>query len=165
VHLVGSCYTDISRCTVKKTLRRPEDGWSRAKHVAKYHLIVIIASCLMYVLYWQCIIFYTDLMIHNGMVCLKNISRFQLFLFSLNLNLSFPVLSLHLLFFIYVLVFPFYEFLSIYQLSVTSVYFPDLLSFFANYLPMNVPYGTVLIILKFVGAWQSLTFTVDKLQL
>lgn len=86
------------------------------------------------------------------MVCLKNISRFQLFLFSLNLNLSFPVLSLHLLFFIYVLVFPFYEFLSIYQLSVTSVYFPDLLSFFANYLPMNVPYGTVLIILKFVGA-------------
>ena len=29
----------------------PEDGRSRPKHVAKYNLIVIIASCLMYVVY------------------------------------------------------------------------------------------------------------------
>ena len=29
----------------------PEDGLSRPKHVAKYHLIVIIASCLIYVVY------------------------------------------------------------------------------------------------------------------
>jgi len=28
-----------------------EDGRSRPKHVAKYNLIVIIASCLMYVVY------------------------------------------------------------------------------------------------------------------
>jgi len=50
---------------------RPEEGWSRPKHVAKYNIIVIIASCLMYVVYWQCIIYYTDLIIHNGMASLK----------------------------------------------------------------------------------------------
>ena len=37
----------------------PEDGRSRPKHVAKYYLIVIIASCLMYIVYWRCIIYFT----------------------------------------------------------------------------------------------------------
>ena len=44
-----------------------EDVRSRPKHVAKCHLILIIASCLMYVVYWRCIIYYTNLIIHNGM--------------------------------------------------------------------------------------------------
>ena len=38
----------------------PEDGRSRPKHVAKYNLIVIIASCLMYVVYWRYKIYYTQ---------------------------------------------------------------------------------------------------------
>ena len=46
-------------------------GRDRPKHVAKYHLIVIIASCLMYVVYWRCMIYYTDLIIHNGVVSLS----------------------------------------------------------------------------------------------
>jgi len=45
----------------------PKDSRSRPKHVAKYRLNVIIASCLMYVVYWRCIMYYTDLIIHNGM--------------------------------------------------------------------------------------------------
>jgi len=53
----------------------PIDGRSRPQHVAKYHPIVIIASCLMYIVYWRCIIYYTDLIIHNGMVSLKNIIK------------------------------------------------------------------------------------------
>ena len=31
----------------------------KRKHVAKYHLIVIIAACLMYVVYCRFIIYYT----------------------------------------------------------------------------------------------------------
>ena len=38
-------------CTLIVVLSWPEGGRSRPKHVAKYHLIVIIASCLMYVVY------------------------------------------------------------------------------------------------------------------
>ena len=38
----------------------PEDGRSRPKHVAKYHLTVIITTCLMYVAYWRCKIYYTE---------------------------------------------------------------------------------------------------------
>ena len=37
----------------------PEDGRSRSKHVTKYNLIVIIASCLMYVVYWRCVMYST----------------------------------------------------------------------------------------------------------
>jgi len=37
----------------------PEGGRSRPKYAAKYYLIVIIASCLIYVVYWRCIIYYT----------------------------------------------------------------------------------------------------------
>jgi len=40
-------------CTLIVVLRWPEDGPSRPKHVAKYHLIVIILSCLMCVVYWH----------------------------------------------------------------------------------------------------------------
>ena len=61
----------VLRYTTLIVLSWPEDGRSRPKHVAKYHLIVIIASCLMYVVYWLCIIYYTDLIIHNGMASLK----------------------------------------------------------------------------------------------
>ena len=46
-------------CTLIAVLGWPEDGRSRPKHVAKYNLIVIIASCLMYVVYWRCMIYYT----------------------------------------------------------------------------------------------------------
>jgi len=46
-------------CTLIIVLSWPEDGRSRSKHVAKCNLIVIIASCLMCVLYWWCIIYYT----------------------------------------------------------------------------------------------------------
>ena len=38
-------------CTLIVVLSWPEDGRSRPKHVTKYYLIVIIASCLMYVVY------------------------------------------------------------------------------------------------------------------
>jgi len=38
-------------CILIAVLSWPEDGRSRQKHVAKYHLIVIIASCFMYVVY------------------------------------------------------------------------------------------------------------------
>ena len=38
-------------CTFIVVLSWPEDGRSRPKHVVKYHLIVIIASCLIYVVY------------------------------------------------------------------------------------------------------------------
>ena len=48
----------------------PEDGRSRPKHVAKHYLIVITASCLMYVVYWRYIIYYTNLIIHNQMASL-----------------------------------------------------------------------------------------------
>jgi len=50
-------------CTLIVVLRWPEDDRSWSKHVAKYHLILIIASCLIYVVYWRCIIYkhYTDL--------------------------------------------------------------------------------------------------------
>jgi len=54
-------------CTLIVLLSWPEDGRSRPQHVAKYHLIVIIASCLMYVVYWRCLMYYTDLIIRNGM--------------------------------------------------------------------------------------------------
>jgi len=37
--------------TLIVVLSWPEDGRSRPKHVAKYNLTVIIASCLMYVVY------------------------------------------------------------------------------------------------------------------
>ena len=53
----------------------PEDGRSLPNHVAKYHLIVIIASCLMYVVYWRYIIYYADLIIHKGMASLRNIIK------------------------------------------------------------------------------------------
>jgi len=46
-------------CTLIIVLSWPEGGRSRSKHVTKYNLIVIIASCLTYVLYWRCIIYYT----------------------------------------------------------------------------------------------------------
>ena len=36
-------------------------GRLRPKHVAENHLIVIIASCLIYVVYWRCIIFYRNI--------------------------------------------------------------------------------------------------------
>jgi len=58
-------------CTLIVVLSWPEDGWSRLKHVAKYYLIVIIASSLMYVVYWRYIIYYTNLIIHNGMASMK----------------------------------------------------------------------------------------------
>jgi len=58
-------------CTLIVVLSLPEDGRSRPKHVAKYYLIVIIASCLMYVVYWRRIIYYADLIIHNGMASQK----------------------------------------------------------------------------------------------
>jgi len=58
-------------CTLIVVLSWPEDGRSRPKYVAKYYLIVIIASCLMYVVYWRCIIYYTNLIIHNGMASLS----------------------------------------------------------------------------------------------
>ena len=58
-------------CTLIVVFSWPEDCRSRPKHVAKYHLIVIIASCLMYVVYWRCIIYYTNLIIHNGMASPK----------------------------------------------------------------------------------------------
>ena len=48
-------------CTLNIVLSWPEDGRSRPKHVAKYHLIGIIAFCLMYAVYWRRIIYYTDL--------------------------------------------------------------------------------------------------------
>ena len=54
----------------------PEDGRSRPKHVAKYNLIVIIASCPDYVVYWRYIIYYTH-DIHNGMASLKKKSSLQ----------------------------------------------------------------------------------------
>jgi len=37
--------------TLIVVLSWPEDTRSRPKHVAKYYLIVIIASCFMYVVY------------------------------------------------------------------------------------------------------------------
>ena len=48
-----------------------EDGRLQPKHVAKYNLIVIIASCLdvCCVLTVQNILYKSD--IHNGMACLK----------------------------------------------------------------------------------------------
>jgi len=48
-------------CTWIVFLGWPEDGRSRPKHVTKYHLIVIIASYFMYVVYWRCIVYYKDL--------------------------------------------------------------------------------------------------------
>jgi len=41
-HFVNEIYF----CTLIIFLIWPEDGWSRPKHVAKYYLIVIIASFL-----------------------------------------------------------------------------------------------------------------------
>jgi len=38
-------------CTLIVVLSWPKDGRSRPKRVAKYYLILIIASCLMYVVY------------------------------------------------------------------------------------------------------------------
>ena len=38
-------------CTLIVVVSWPEDGRLGPKHVAKYHLTVIIASCLMYVVY------------------------------------------------------------------------------------------------------------------
>ena len=58
-------------CTLIVVRSWPEDGRSRPKHVAKYNLIVIIASCLMCVVYWRCVIYYTDLITHNGMAPLS----------------------------------------------------------------------------------------------
>ena len=43
-------------CTFIVVLSWSEDGRPRPKHVAKYYVIVIIASCLKYVVYWRCII-------------------------------------------------------------------------------------------------------------
>ena len=46
-------------CTLIVVLSLSEDGHLQPKHVAKYNLIVIIASCLMYVVYWQYVTYYT----------------------------------------------------------------------------------------------------------
>ena len=46
-------------CTLIVVLSWPEYGRSRPKHVAKYNLIVIITSCLLYAVYWRFIIYYT----------------------------------------------------------------------------------------------------------
>ena len=62
----------------------PEDGRSRPKHVAKYNLIVIIASCSMCVVYWRCIMYYTDLIYTTGW----RLSNSELW-FTLDLNLNF----------------------------------------------------------------------------
>jgi len=51
----------------------PEDGRSLPKHVAKYNLIVIIASCLMYIVYWRCVIYYTDRLSR-----LKHVAKYDL---------------------------------------------------------------------------------------
>ena len=50
-----------------------------AETCSQYHLIVIFAFCLMYVVYWRCIKYYMDLIIHNGMASLKltEISRLE----------------------------------------------------------------------------------------
>jgi len=55
-------------------LSLPEDGRSRPKHVAKYNLIVIIVSCLMYVVYWRCIMYSTDLMLLAGLCSINGVS-------------------------------------------------------------------------------------------
>ena len=60
VNEMGSHWV-LSLLYLNIVLSWPEDGRSRPKHVAKYHLIVIIASCLTYVVYWRCIIYYTKL--------------------------------------------------------------------------------------------------------
>jgi hypothetical protein len=52
----------------------PEDGRLRPKHVARYNVIVIIASCLMYVVYWRCIIHYTNNTQRDGL-SLKKVDR------------------------------------------------------------------------------------------
>ena len=64
-------------CTLIVVLSWPEDGRSRPKHVAKYHLILIIASCLMYVVYWRCTTYYTNLITQNGMVSLSLFKKNQ----------------------------------------------------------------------------------------
>ena len=51
VNEMGSHCVKYFHCTLIVVLSRPEGGRSRAKHVAKYHLIVIIASRLMCVVY------------------------------------------------------------------------------------------------------------------
>ena len=88
-------------CNWIVVLSWPEDGRSRSKHVAKYYLIVIIASCLMYVVYWRCIIYYTNLIIHNGMASLKFcvfVYLFYLFMYSyllLSLQLLYSIRTTH----------------------------------------------------------------------
>jgi len=41
------------------------------KFCAKYHLIVIIASCLIYVVYWRYIIYYTDMYDIYLLLCVR----------------------------------------------------------------------------------------------
>ena len=54
-------------CTLIVVLSWPEDGRLRPKHVAKISPnFVITASCLMYVVYWRCIIYYTNLIYTTG---------------------------------------------------------------------------------------------------
>jgi hypothetical protein len=57
--------------TLIVVLSWPEDGRSWPKHVAKYNLTVIIASCLMYVVYWRCIIHYTNITLQCRLYCLQ----------------------------------------------------------------------------------------------
>jgi len=57
--------------TLIVVLSWPEDGRSRPKHVVKYNVIVINVSCSMYVVYWRCIIYYKNLIRHNGMASLS----------------------------------------------------------------------------------------------
>jgi len=51
-------------CTLIAVLECPEYGRLRPKHIAKYNLILIIISWLIYFVYWRCILYYTEMHIN-----------------------------------------------------------------------------------------------------
>jgi len=57
--------------TLIYVLSWPEDGRLRPKHVDKYNPVVIIASYLMYIVYWRCVIYYTEYRVAHCLVWIK----------------------------------------------------------------------------------------------